>query len=235
MLSFVAGIVNISGVLSMNVLTTNVTGHFAFFSDYFVMGDYPVAIDFISYILAFLIGAICCGLVVEVAHKRNSPSPHRIPILLEIVTLLSVVIVYDKISSEWIARILLFSMGLQNALVTRISQATVRTTHLTGLFTDLGIELSQLFFQRNEASNMRKLTKSIYLRLSIILFFFLGGVSGGFLFREFKIKTLFLAIFALLVAISYENFRIVMHHSRRKLRRKIASQGLLRGSSQNPD
>jgi uncharacterized membrane protein YoaK (UPF0700 family) len=37
-------------------------------------------------------------------------------------------------------------MGLQNALVTKVSQATVRTTHLTGLFTDLGIEFSQLFF-----------------------------------------------------------------------------------------
>ena len=39
----------------------------------------------------------------------------------------------------------MFAMGLQNALVTKISNATVRTTHLTGLFTDLGIELSQLF------------------------------------------------------------------------------------------
>ena len=39
-------------------------------------------------------------------------------------------------------------MGLQNALVTKVSQSVVRTTHLTGLFTDLGIELSQLFFYR---------------------------------------------------------------------------------------
>ncbi|MGC1244182.1 MAG: hypothetical protein WA874_21505 [Chryseosolibacter sp.] len=38
-LSFVAGIVNINGVLSMNILTTNVTGHFAFFSREFVEGS----------------------------------------------------------------------------------------------------------------------------------------------------------------------------------------------------
>lgn len=49
---------------------------------------------------------------------------------------------------DLIAYCLLFAMGLQNSLVTRISNATVRTTHLTGLFTDLGIELSQLFFYR---------------------------------------------------------------------------------------
>lgn len=48
-------------------------------------------------------------------------------------------------NSNIIAFYLLFAMGLQNALVTKISNATVRTTHLTGLFTDLGIELSQLF------------------------------------------------------------------------------------------
>jgi uncharacterized membrane protein YoaK (UPF0700 family) len=43
---------------------------------------------------------------------------------------------------------MLFAMGMQNAMVTKISQSIVRTTHLTGLFTDLGIELSQLFFYK---------------------------------------------------------------------------------------
>jgi uncharacterized membrane protein YoaK (UPF0700 family) len=40
---------------------------------------------------------------------------------------------------------MLFSMGVQNSMVTQISNSIVRNT-LTGLFTDLGIELSQLFF-----------------------------------------------------------------------------------------
>jgi len=219
MLSFVAGVVNISGVLSIGVLTTNVTGHFAFFSEYFVMGDYWVALDFVSYLIAFLAGAVCCGFIVELAQKNHSLVPHKVPILLEIVALISVVILFDDVSQEWIARVLLFSMGLQNALVTRISQATVRTTHLTGLFTDLGIELAQLRFHRGDAASVRKIRKSIYLRLAIILFFFLGGVSGGFLFHEIQIKTLFLAVGALVMALAYENIRIVMHHFRRKLRK----------------
>jgi uncharacterized membrane protein YoaK (UPF0700 family) len=44
--------------------------------------------------------------------------------------------------------LLLSSMGVQNSMVTQISNSIVRTTHLTGLFTDLGIELSQLFFYK---------------------------------------------------------------------------------------
>ncbi len=58
MLSFVAGVVNISGVLSVHTLTTNVTGHFAFFSEHFVQGHYQTALDYISYIVAFLLGGI---------------------------------------------------------------------------------------------------------------------------------------------------------------------------------
>ena len=67
---------------------------------------------------------------------------------------------------------LLFAMGLQNSLVTTISNATVRTTHLTGLFTDLGIELSQLFFYKQKEQKS-KLYSSIKLRLTIITFFLL--------------------------------------------------------------
>lgn len=221
MLSFVAGVVNISGVLSINVLTTNVTGHFAYFSDFFAQGNYSVALDFVSYILAFLFGAACCSFIVELAQKMNASAPHTIPILLEAMTIGLVLIAFGVVNGEWIARFLLFAMGLQNALVTKISKATVRTTHLTGLFTDLGIELSQLLFHRKVEADMRKLIKSIYLRLAIIVSFFLGGVSGGFLYQEHQIKSLFLAIFALLVALAYENIRGTLHHYRRKLKAKI--------------
>jgi uncharacterized membrane protein YoaK (UPF0700 family) len=39
--------------------------------------------------------------------------------------------------------LLCFAMGLQNSLVTRLSGAVVRTTHLTGVVTDLGIEAAR--------------------------------------------------------------------------------------------
>ncbi|WP_394331199.1 DUF1275 family protein [Chryseobacterium luteum] len=52
-------------------------------------------------------------------------------------------------------------MGLQNALVTRVSQSVVRTTHLTGLFTDLGMDLSKLFFFKEKSESI-KLNRSIF-------------------------------------------------------------------------
>jgi uncharacterized membrane protein YoaK (UPF0700 family) len=119
-------------------------------------------------------------------------------------------------------------MGLQNALVTKISQATVRTTHLTGLFTDLGIELSQLSFHRNKPDS-RKLIRSIYLRVAIILFFFFGGVSGGYLFQQLQMRTLLFAVGILLVALLDENILSgIQYHVRKRWPIKSAGSELSR-------
>jgi uncharacterized membrane protein YoaK (UPF0700 family) len=219
MLSFVAGVVNISGVLSIHVLTTNVTGHFAFFSEHFVEGSYSTALDYISYIVAFLLGAFCCTFLVELVLRRKPAISHTVPMLLEAGILIAVAFANASMPTPWLARTLLFSMGLQNALVTKISQATVRTTHLTGIFTDLGIEISQLLFYRNTADR-RKLSRSIYLRFAIILFFFLGGVIGGLLYKEVHLHNLILAAGTLLTALAYDNLRLGFHYYIRKLKIK---------------
>jgi uncharacterized membrane protein YoaK (UPF0700 family) len=102
---------------------------------------------------------------------------------------------------------LLFAMGLQNSLVTTISNATVRTTHLTGLFTDLGIELSQLFFYKLEAQK-EKLHSSIKLRLTIISFFFLGGLLGGIFYSTIKLYVLLIAALLLLIGLVYDDVKL---------------------------
>lgn len=53
LLSFVAGIVNITGVLSFKTLTTNVTGHFAFFAEEVMRKDFAAAITFLVFTLFF--------------------------------------------------------------------------------------------------------------------------------------------------------------------------------------
>lgn len=118
---------------------------------------------------------------------------------------------------QFIACSLLFAMGIQNSLVTKVSLSVVRTTHLIGLFTDLGIELSQLFFYRQPVE-YQKLTKSIYLRLIIIAFFFVGCIIGGFIFKNYALKTLLLASGCLIIALLYDNILYRYYNLKRKVR-----------------
>ena len=220
LLSFVAGIVNVTGVLSIKTLTTNVTGHFAYFAEEVMKHHYSAAITFFIFTIFFLIGSFVSNFLAEFISKKHPNLSHVIPITLEIIVLIGVGIFggQSELSSfegKWIAFSLLFAMGIQNSLVTKISQSTVRTTHLTGLFTDLGIELSQLFFYK-KPEETKKLKTSIYLRLSIIIFFFLGCFSGGFMYIFLEMKTLFVSAFFLLVALLYDYIRLQFHVIKRK-------------------
>lgn len=218
MLSFVAGMVNISGVLSIGTLTTNVTGHFAFFAEKFVESRYEQALTFVVFIFFFLLGAFVCSVLVEFVMRARPDMSHTLPMFLEMTILIMVAVSPEvlSLSPVAIACALLFAMGLQNALVTRISKSTVRTTHLTGLFTDLGIELSQLFFYRGPAEK-RKLSRSIYLRVTIIAFFFFGGVVGGYLYHQFELHALLFAAGSLVVALMYDTLRLGFLYSLRKI------------------
>ncbi|MFV8332900.1 YoaK family protein [Flavobacterium sp. XS2P14] len=220
LLSFVAGIVNVTGVLSVQTLTTNITGHFAYFAEEIMKRDYAAAIPFFVFTVFFLFGAFTSNFLAELISRKHPNLSHVIPIALEMIVLIGVGIfgVQSSLSSsegKWIAFAMLFAMGIQNSLVTKISQSTVRTTHLTGLFTDLGIELSQLFFYKKPEEN-KKLKTSIYLRLSIIIFFFIGCISGGFLFNVLKMKTLFVAATFLLFALLYDYIRVQFYVIKRK-------------------
>lgn len=209
LLSFVAGIVNISGFLSVQQMTTNVTGHFAYIGDEIVTHHFFTSFISLLYILCFLTGAFSSNLLIELTTKINQRYVNAIPvfaeiILLTIIALLSLDMVHKY--AESIACALLFAMGLQNAMVTKISNSVVRTTHLTGLFTDLGIELSQLFFYRRP-DHLAQLKASIKLRFAIIGFFFLGCVLGGVGYLRYNTEILFLAVLCLFIGIIYADLR----------------------------
>lgn len=221
MLSFIAGIVNVCGVLAVKVLTTNVTGHFAYFAEELSKKAFRSAFIFLVFIFFFLFGAFISNALIELLARLKSKISHALPMIIEIIILVAIGVFADyynwtNLFGNMIACALLFAMGMQNALVTKISKATVRTTHLTGLFTDLGIELSQLFFYKHQIEQ-QQLTRSIFLRLIIIIFFFLGCVLGGFLFGIFALRTLLLAAACLIIALFYDLLRYKFYAIKRKL------------------
>jgi len=210
LLSFVAGIVNVAGFLAVQKLTTNVTGHFAFFVDEVFKLKFWNGFVYFLYIFFFFLGSFVSSYLVELISQKTERNMYVFPASIEILILFGMGIFgcdLIAVHPNIIACSLLFAMGLQNSLVTKISNATVRTTHLTGLFTDLGIELSQLFFYK-EPTKRQQLYSSIKLRLTIISFFFIGGIVGGIFYGKMELKVLCIAAIALIIGLIYDNLKL---------------------------
>ncbi|MDP2175083.1 MAG: YoaK family protein [Bacteroidota bacterium] len=209
LLSFVAGFVNVTGFVSIQKLTTNVTGHFAFFVDDVYKLKFYEGMIFFVYILSFFLGAFVSNTFIEMIRKHNERNIFILPVAIEIVILSLIGLLGNNLRIEHsnvIAISLLFAMGLQNALVTKISNAVVRTTHLTGLFTDLGIEISQ-FLMFKSTINKRKLIETIILRWRIISFFFIGGVLAGFFYKYIQLYSLLIPSFLLIFGLVYDQIK----------------------------
>src|SRR3954465_9459502 len=87
LLSFVAGIVNVSGLFAVRKLTTNVTGHFAFFAEEMARREFTQAFIYLLYILAFFLGAFCSNTLIEMISRYNVRYINSIPVGIEITIL----------------------------------------------------------------------------------------------------------------------------------------------------
>lgn len=210
LLAMTAGFVNAAGFLAFATLTTNVTGHAALFAERISLQDWAGMRVIALWMLLFLAGAFVSSFIVARIGK-NQRFSYVIPIIIEVAILLAVSLEghrYDNslLLKELFAGSLLFAMGLQNALVSMISGSVVRTTHLTGTFTDLGIELAQLFDKVGK--NIPALRSKIRLRMAIIFFFMAGALTGAYLFRYAHFPAFFMPVAILLYVLLYDVFRI---------------------------
>ncbi len=223
-LSFVAGIVNVTGFLAFHQLTTNVTGHFALFISDVANFEFWKGTVYFLYIFSFLFGSFLSSFLIEKFRENKKGNVFILPTSIECAVLIGIAIlsnVSDMQYPDVIVCLLLFAMGLQNSFVTKISNAVVRTTHLTGLFTDLGIELSQLFFPESHP-NRKKIKQTIKLRVYIICFFFLGGITGGFLYSNvgLKLNTLILGAIILGISLFYDALKFRLIQTKRKYKQR---------------
>jgi len=210
LLGLTAGMVNAEGFLGFSILTTNVTGHAALFAERISTQDWHNSLIVLLWMLLFLGGAFITSLILTIK-GGNRRFSYVIPIILEIGIILCSALYGSEFDAVWggqklFAGSLLFAMGIQNALVTLVSGSVVRTTHLTGTVTDLGIELAQMY---KAEQTLRSATISkIKLHLVIIVFFMTGAVSGAYLFHHFSFKSFYAPVAVLVFALLYDLLRI---------------------------
>lgn len=204
-----AGFINAAWFLGFFNLTTNVTGHAALFAEQIARQEWRSAGKVASWILLFLTGAWCSSAIINRIgyHARFS---FAIPIIFEVSIFMFCAIYGDSnklvIPKDFFVGCLLFAMGLQNAMVSVISGSVVRTTHLTGTFTDLGIELAQL--SRNNPTERKELVSKIKLRLYSIISFLIGALSGAYIFGIMGFKAFFLPCLMVCFTLFFDVFRL---------------------------
>lgn len=209
-LCFVAGATNAGGFLAVGQYTSHMTGILSAVADNLVMGQLKLVLVGLASLLAFISGAMTTTWMVNWALRRNLQSAYGRPLLLEAALLLVFGLFGTGINFlaglfvPLTVLVLCFIMGLQNAVITKISRAEIRTTHITGLVTDLGIELGKLLYINRLTRDTLVLANKTKLQLHIKLIssFFVGGLLGALGFKTFGfITTVPLSVLLMLLVI----------------------------------
>jgi uncharacterized membrane protein YoaK (UPF0700 family) len=188
-LAFVAGATNAGAALAVHQYTSHMTGMVSSLADALVLRQRTLAVSSAGALVAFTLGAATTSVIVNFGRHRGFRSAFAQPLALEAALLLVFGLVGGRLDAHRTTVIpatvalLCFTMGLQNALVTKISNAEVRTTHVTGLVTDIGIELGRLVFLNRITSSATHPSVADTARLAtlsvLLLSFLVGGVSGA--------------------------------------------------------
>lgn len=221
-LAFVAGATNAGGFLAVGQYTSHMTGIVSTMSDQMVLGHAALAMVALASLLSFLLGAMTTAILVNWGLRRDLRGAYSLPLLLEAALLLAFGLLGAGLRLQTALLVpvtvllLCYMMGLQNAVISKISRAEIRTTHVTGLVTDLGIELGKLVYVNRRAGRgpVRASRERMRTQGLLIGLFFVGGVSGAFGFQlAGYVTTVPLALALLLIA-----SRPVLRDLRRHLR-----------------
>ena len=147
-LAGIAGALNAAGFYAVSVFSSNMTGNVSSLADHLALADMAAAVPYLGLVASFVSGAAVSAVLINAARRRGMARIYALSILAE-VTLLTGLASADLWligtgRAALLAYGLSFLMELQNAVVTRISNARVWTTHVTGMVTDIGIELGNL-------------------------------------------------------------------------------------------
>lgn len=196
LLAFMAGAINAGGFLAVQRYTSHMTGVVSAIADDLVLGQGLLVLAGVGALLAFVAGAATTAILINWARRRGLHGEYALSLALEAMLLLLFGLLGANLNElievfmPTTVLLLCFIMGLQNAIVTKISQAEIRTTHMTGVITDLGIELGRLlYWNRNHGADQAALEPVRANRdrlriLALILgLFFTGGIAGAWAFK----------------------------------------------------
>ncbi|WP_454830194.1 YoaK family protein [Pseudoxanthomonas wuyuanensis] len=200
-LACIAGMVNVVGYLGFeHQAVSHLTGTTSLLGAALADGDWRAVGHLWGMLIAFSLGAALSGMIIQDSTLRLGRR-YGVALALEAVLLALAVPLFMR-QQIFGALLAATACGLQNAMVTTYSGAVVRTTHLSGMFTDLGIGLGHAL------RGMPLPTRRLMLSSLIISAFLAGGILGAWLFRLLHYYALLIpATLTGLTGIGYASYR----------------------------
>lgn len=244
LLAFNAGAMNAGGFLVLHMYTSHMTGFASQIADAIVLGHTTLLLNALGAILAFVCGAAVAAIQINWGRQHRLRHPYALPLLLEAALLLPFGLM-GALTLNWhtpfavplTVLLLSFTMGLQNALAAKTSAGKVRTTHMTGNLTDLGIELGKMLYWNRGArvDGERVQHDSPRLRFfgGLVLMFVAGGLAGAAGFKYLGFICV-LPLAALLLSLSLPPFLEDARRSRELRQALQATSDVLRLRRRRP-
>lgn len=208
LLALQGGFVNVGGFLAVHRFVSHMTGFGTWIGVELAESKYLDTLGMMAVPTFFLIGAMCSAWLIERERMKKRFPKYRIVFSMMIfmfllIATLGVMSFFGYYGEPFNYRrdyVLLFMLtfvcGLQNAVISSASGAVVRTTHLTGVTTDLGIGLVRLWTDRHHFTKKdNKELFATFFRVGIIASFVSGSIIGAFVFKSFAFWGFYLPAF----------------------------------------
>jgi uncharacterized membrane protein YoaK (UPF0700 family) len=204
---------NLAGVLTCYSFISNVTGHTVSFARKMLQESWFEMAILLAWMCLFVGGAAIARFLIRYFQYKDNQSAHYIPLGLEAL-ILGIVGVYGEYfhqqtvaETQGLAALLLFSMGIQNSAISTITAQGgpgIKTTHMTGLFTDLGTDLADILHARKGRGVIH--WQGFQTRVSILASYIAGALLSGWAYFHLGFQVFFVISGFLVILIIVDRY-----------------------------
>lgn len=187
-MAMLAGAINAGGFFAISSYTSHVTGTLSHTADHIILHEWQAASFALISVICFILGAAHAHWTILWVQRQRGRSSYSLSMWLEAMYLLLLGLLAtffaekNELRHSLIVLSLCFIMGMHNTVMSVLSGSTIRSTHMTGTATDLGIELSKiLYYSRQHNPRLPKVQanwQKVRFFSGMMASFLLGGVIG---------------------------------------------------------